>query len=305
MENSSYRLVQHSASKAVPLVEFWGILILILCMYLLFGCSKGGGGNGAGCQSSSQCGYDYAICDVGQCFSTVGQCSSTRGGSECVEIAGCDVSRSLCTISMLHAPYEIGIILQSPLPNDQYTDDTVFKWPPTGQKEVVMALLPERLRIEIDQGRIRIPNKNSDQIVWMWHSGLGGSEGAVRFTDGQSVKVKDGKIVSSRPPVIPPNGVYFWAVWAWQGDNLSLISESRAIQFGKVSTSRGQNCTQSTECADPLFMGVCVNNICEYRCASRIDCPVNELCNLTTDGKFTLPDGRLRGGYCVRSAHKP
>ena len=163
-----------------------------------------------------------------------------------------------------------------------------------------MALLPERLRIEIDQGRIRIPNKNSDQIVWMWHSGLGGSEGAVRFTDGQSVKVKDGKIVSSRPPVIPPNGVYFWAVWAWQGDNLSLISESRAIQFGKVSTSRGQNCTQSTECADPMFMGGCVNNICEYRCASRIDCPANELCNLTTDGKFTLPDGRLRGGYCVR-----
>lgn len=304
MENSSFRSVQHSASKAVPLMEFRIILMIILCMNLLFGCSSGGGGNGAGCQNSSQCHYDYAICDVGQCFSTDGQCS-TQAATECIEIAVCDADRKLCTLSVPHIPYDASIILQSPLPNDQYTDDTVFKWPPTGQKEVVMALLPERLRIVIDQGRKSIQVKNSDQIVWMWHSGLGGSEGAVRFTDGQSVKVKDGKIVSSRPPVIPPNGVYFWAVWAWQGDNLSLISESRAILFGKVSTSRGQNCTQSTECADPLFMGVCVNNICEYRCASRIDCPVNELCNLTIDGKFTLPDGRLRGGYCVRSAHKP
>ncbi len=78
-----------------------------------------------------------------------------------------------------------------------------FSWPATGSKHVVCAVFSER--IQVKNNKIT----NTDQIVWLWHSGLPrGREGNVRFVDGIDPKTE-------KPPTKPlPPGKYYWGVWA-------------------------------------------------------------------------------------------
>lgn len=72
---------------------------------------------------------------------------------------------------------------------------------------------------------------NIEDIVWMWHSGLGtGTQGNVRYTDGRNVV--DGEIKNDQvatPLII--GKPYTWAVWSWDAKGEKIIASSREQLF--------------------------------------------------------------------------
>jgi hypothetical protein len=82
-----------------------------------------------------------------------------------------------------------------------------FSWPATGLKHVVVAIF--RAHIDVQSNLI----VNTDQVVWIWHTGIGrGREGNVTFDDGASAVDDEGRPQGS--PSTLQGGTYYWAVWA-------------------------------------------------------------------------------------------
>ncbi len=88
-----------------------------------------------------------------------------------------------------------------------------FSWPATDEKHVACAIFERRISVRKNQ------ITNADDILWLWHSGLGtGRDGNVLFEHG--VRNEAGA-----PPLdrLPP-GTYYWAVWALDEQGLPIAA---------------------------------------------------------------------------------
>ncbi len=249
-------------------------------------CSTSGGCSDNG--DEYFCELDYGLCKGEQ-----GQCIVN---SHCVEEADCEDGLCHLLASDVFAPGLDPIELHDPDDGETFSPAEVFRWDSTGLGEVMVAIFagePPTYR----SGAIT----NSDQVVWLWHTGLWGSEGYVAYTSGHAVQVDDGVIVSEGPPAdnLDP-GIYYWAVWAWLDGDIQYASEARALVAGDVALGQGNDCDGGLACFDPLYLADCVEGLCQYRCASRADCPPDQICDLmVADGAFGMPDGHRLGGICV------
>jgi hypothetical protein len=100
-----------------------------------------------------------------------------------------------------------------------------FAWTSTGSRWVFVGIFTQD--IVVKDGQIENPGDN----VWAWHSGLGtGREGSVRFADGRTVI---GGILQTgtAPTALAPNRPYFWAVWAWSDNAVSVAESSQEGYF--------------------------------------------------------------------------
>lgn len=73
--------------------------------------------------------------------------------------------------------------------------------------------------------------KNIQDIVWLWHSGLGtGRNGSVKFTDGRNVL--NGKVDEiSFPTPLTKGNFYSWGVWSWGISGEKIYASSREQIF--------------------------------------------------------------------------
>jgi hypothetical protein len=144
--------------------------------------------------------------------------------------------------------------------------------------------------------------KNADDAIWVWHTGLGGREGRVSFGDGRSL-VQGTGAPQFADPVLPHEGTYYWAVWAWEGDEIKIASGARYIVVGNVVDNveepQGKPCEEAATCGHGFYHGDCLKGTCVYRCASIRDCPKGQPCDLGfIEGSFTYHQGHLWGGLC-------
>jgi hypothetical protein len=87
-----------------------------------------------------------------------------------------------------------------------------FSWPSTNEKHVVAAIFDRRISVRSNL------ITNPDNIVWLWHSGLGqGRDGNVLYRHGTA-----GQGGSLPDPL--PAGTYYWAVWALDEQGLPVAS---------------------------------------------------------------------------------
>lgn len=103
-----------------------------------------------------------------------------------------------------------------------YTRVPNVSWNRTGRKNSVIAIFSSPPVIR--GGKI----VNSNNIVWIWHSGLSGSDGFVDFMQGSgSSDLSTYQI----PNQLSPGRSYYIAAWSWDDDNLLLTESSNASIF--------------------------------------------------------------------------
>ncbi len=115
------------------------------------------------------------------------------------------------------------IEIVAPYPWAQITSQTpTFRWQPTNNRHVVAAVFDSPAVVA--DGNI----DNTDDIVWIWHSGLGlDDEGNVSFKRGV-----DG-IQSGQPTEPLERGrTYYWAIWAWDDLGAHVTHASPLTSFG-------------------------------------------------------------------------
>jgi parallel beta-helix repeat protein len=100
------------------------------------------------------------------------------------------------------------------------TDRPDFNWTSTGAREAILFVWARPPNLD-STGAI-----DENGIVWAWHTGLGtGFPGAVSFQDGRSTPT--GKMNELTDPVALNRGTaYYWAVWEWDEDGMSIIASS-------------------------------------------------------------------------------
>jgi hypothetical protein len=86
-----------------------------------------------------------------------------------------------------------------------------FSWPATDEKHVACAVFERRISVRKNQ------ITNADDIIWVWHSGLGtGRDGNVLYEHGVANEA------GQDPPDRLPTGTYYWAVWALDEQGLPI-----------------------------------------------------------------------------------
>lgn len=102
--------------------------------------------------------------------------------------------------------------------------ELAFAWKVTGQKYVYLGIFTDRIIVK-DNSIINI-----DKNIWAWHSGLGkGREGSLYFSDG--FDVINGELQEDSPPTPLPVGEYYWAIWAWDDDGITITASSKEMYF--------------------------------------------------------------------------
>ena len=141
---------------------------------------------------------------------------------------------------------------------------------------------------------------NPQDAIWLWHSNLDDANptaAGARFVEGRSVSydeahaIDDDAIGDGPPdPLLP--GVYYWAVWAWNGLELSRRSEIRRFVVGDYDLT-GQPCSTHCRRSDDTHRCLEERKYCVIACASDRDCYGDSICDLTTH-----PDADQAWGIC-------
>ena len=199
-----------------------------------------------------------------------------------------------CTLGRSHPLFPSqndldAIELLSPINLGSLSSTPDFRWAPTLGADLVAVVIFRRL--PRSQGD-RITNFG-DNALWLWHSRLDGvdaASGRARFEDGKAIDIDPAEVIDvenlSDAPAEPlPDGVYYWAAWAWEEDApsvaLSHRSEIRTFTVGPESLT-GADCDQCESVAEVEKVrshdGYCY---CAISCASDVDCFGGDSCDLT------------------------
>lgn len=109
------------------------------------------------------------------------------------------------------------ISLQTPFIGEVIDDDTPnFSWQMDAANIVALGVFNKRIIIRNNE----ITNK--EDLVYFWHSGMSaGRPGSIEYNDGR--RYIDGELEQSEIPSALERGkTYFWSVWAWDNEGLSV-----------------------------------------------------------------------------------
>lgn len=112
---------------------------------------------------------------------------------------------------------------------DAVNNRPVFRWKPTGQKLVAVAIFSNP--VFIDNNLI----VNSAAAVWRWDSSFPtGKDGEVSYNDGQRMQGVDDTqkpiyVKGNVPAALPAGNLYVWCVWAWDDAGINIRYSSREL----------------------------------------------------------------------------
>lgn len=127
----------------------------------------------------------------------------------------------------LFSPSNI-ITVSQPINGALLTSNTPqFTWTPTHKKYVMLGLFSQQITIQGNS------INNTDKVIWVWYSGLGGGEGDISYLNG--VSIINGDFNQQVSPIPLQKGKsYYYAVWAWD-DQAKTITDSSVQQYFTIT----------------------------------------------------------------------
>jgi hypothetical protein len=193
------------------------------------------------------------------------------------------------------------------------TLEPTFEWENPGgplTAVAVFASYPYMVSSDVD----RIDSFDGDLVRWFWTTDFAaGADDRVSFRDGQGLEVAHNGTVSfdGRTPDPLEPGIWFWAVWGWNGDGeLTHESEVRPFAVGEVDLN-GAECGScglyEAECPNRDNVDRVPMDTCVLRCASDADCFYGSTCDLSVAAALDFKYGVCRYGTdrCVRDEDCP
>lgn len=108
---------------------------------------------------------------------------------------------------------------------DTVTANPVLRWDSVQTTHIVAAIFKQPVLM------INGAVTNTDDIVWIWHTGLGtGKNGHVEYIHGKSISNGDIYNETDLIHLVGP-GNYYWGVWGWNNSGTVVAYSSRALVF--------------------------------------------------------------------------
>lgn len=116
------------------------------------------------------------------------------------------------------------------------TLDTLGKLPEFRWEEIKYLLVSVAIfnkPISISDGNIQ----NTENIIWQWHSGMDSVVLIIEDVEHVQVHYNWGKPVIEKniqyetQPLALESGLYYWAVWSWDGNGKEIMYSSKPMKF--------------------------------------------------------------------------